>query len=179
MLPTTQVSRVPGAIQTLPRRHIDSCGKLEFLPLGRLVAMDWEASLVATYTEGIVALHRRQVVFGVIAAAQISVGVPNETSTVTLNAPKREGPAFADPTIWPVLDMATTLQNYENLSDSKSGSLGPCSRDQCLAKPPGYGRPRTVYFSSDCQKRHLLEEGRLLRTAAPEYYFFIQRMMLF
>ncbi|NBT79887.1 MAG: 6-aminohexanoate hydrolase, partial [Betaproteobacteria bacterium] len=63
MAPTTQVGRGLGGIQTLPRREIESLGKIEFLPLGQSVAMNWEDSLAATYTDGIVVLHRGQVVY--------------------------------------------------------------------------------------------------------------------
>jgi len=168
MVPTTQVGRGLGAVQALPRRANESLSKLEFLPLGQSVPMNWEDSLAATYTDGIVVLHRGQVVyerytgalkpegqhiamsvtksfFGVIAAALIAEGKLDETRTVASYVPELAGTAFADATIRQVLDMTTGLQYSENYSDPKAEIWTHVRAGGVLPRPPGYDGPRTFY----------------------------------
>ena len=63
LMPTVNVSRglgAPVALESALRRDIDA---LSFTPLGAQQSMTWEQSLAATYTDGIVVLHRGKLVY--------------------------------------------------------------------------------------------------------------------
>lgn len=60
-MPTINVSRGLGALIPLEsalRKDIDA---INFVQLGAKASMTWDQSLVATYTDGIVVLHRGKV----------------------------------------------------------------------------------------------------------------------
>jgi len=168
LVPTTQVGRGLGPVQALPRREIQGLDKLEFMPIGQSAAMTWGDSFSATYTDGIVVLHRGQVVyeryagalkpegqhiamsvtksfFGIIAATLIAEGRLDETRTVASYVPELQGTAFEDATIRQVLDMTTGLLYSENYADPKAEIWAHVRAGGVLPRPPGYDGPRTFY----------------------------------
>jgi hypothetical protein len=63
LMPTINVSRGLGApvpLVSALRKDIDT---LTFTPLGAKTSMTWDQSLAATYTDGIVVMHRGKVVY--------------------------------------------------------------------------------------------------------------------
>ncbi|EJL99497.1 hypothetical protein PMI18_03534 [Pseudomonas sp. GM102] len=63
LMPTINVSRglgAPAPLLSALDKEIDTIG---FVPLGTKASMTWDQSLAATYTDGIVVLHRGKVVY--------------------------------------------------------------------------------------------------------------------
>jgi len=63
LMPTTNVSRGLGApvpLESSLRKDIDA---VSFTPLGAKTPMTWDQSLAATYTDGIVVMHKGKIVY--------------------------------------------------------------------------------------------------------------------
>ena len=63
LVPTVNVPRGPGAPCPLPRAERGDLDAIRFTPLGEAREMSWAQSLDANYTDGIVVLHRGNVVY--------------------------------------------------------------------------------------------------------------------
>jgi CubicO group peptidase (beta-lactamase class C family) len=122
LMPTVNVSRGlggPVALESALRQDIDA---LSFTPLGAQQSMTWEQSLAATYTDGIVVLHRGKLVYeryfgvlgpqgqhaamsvtksvvGTLGATLVAEGQIDDNKRVVEYVPELAGSAFGNATV--------------------------------------------------------------------------------
>jgi CubicO group peptidase (beta-lactamase class C family) len=145
LLPTTRVSRGTAPVSALPRadrdREIDA---LRFTPIGGGAPVRWDASLGANFTDGIVVLHRGNIVYeryfgaldadrthlawsvtkslvGTLAASLVAEGTLDPHAPIAELVPELGSSGFADATLRQVLDMTTALDYSEDYADRGSG----------------------------------------------------------
>ncbi|WP_234990158.1 serine hydrolase domain-containing protein [Roseivivax lentus] len=173
-LPTEEISRGLGAPVPLPypspaefaalAREIDA---LTFTPLNASEAMTWEESLYANYTDGMLILHKGQVVYeryfgcleeggkhaimsmtksitGLLGEILVAEGVLDDTALVRDVIPEIGDSAFATATVRQVMDMTTGVQYSEDYSDPNadiwlySRAASPLPKAADYSGPDGY-----------------------------------------
>lgn len=140
LMPTVNVSRGTGGVIPLPRAELPAIDALTFTPLGATEPMSWEQSLAATYTDGIVVLHRGRIVYeryfgslteygqhaamsvtksvmGTLAASLAAQGQLDPDRKVTDYVPELASSAFGSATVRHVMDMTTGLLFSEDYAD--------------------------------------------------------------
>jgi CubicO group peptidase (beta-lactamase class C family) len=142
-LPTINVSRGLRNASPFTYSFDQSIDSLTFIPWNQSEPMTWEASLQNNYTDGILILHRGEIIYekyfgemaqdrvhavmsvsktftGTLAAVLVAEGVLDENALVKEYVPELENSAFGDATIREVMDMTTALQFSENYADPKA-----------------------------------------------------------
>lgn len=80
LLPTVSVSRGLEAAQPLPYQLDNRIDSVQFMPWGGTNEMTWEASLWKNYTDGIIVLHKGNVVyeryFGALNENRLPLAMP-------------------------------------------------------------------------------------------------------
>jgi hypothetical protein len=170
-LPTEEISRGLGAPVPLPypspaefaqlAREIDG---LTFTPMNGTDPMTWEESLYANYTDGMLILHKGQVVYeryfgcleedgkhaimsmtksitGLLGEILVAEGVLDDTALVRDVIPEIGDSAFASATVRQVMDMTTGVQYSENYSDPNADIWLYSRAASPLPKPEGYDGP--------------------------------------
>ena len=166
LMPTTNVSRGLGAPVPLARVLRSDIDKLTFVPLGSQQPMTWEQSLAANYTDGIVVLHRGQVVYeryfgvlnpegqhgamsvtksvvGTMGAMLVADGTLDANKKVADYVPELATSAFGNATLRQVLDMTTGLKYSEDYADPNAEVWQHSAAGSPLPKPKDYTGPRT------------------------------------
>lgn len=162
LIPTKVVARGNAVASDLPRAERNDLDAVTFRPIGSSELMTWEKSLHANYTDGILVLHRGQIVyeqyFGVltptrqhiafsvtksfmatIAATLIFEGVLDEHATVGSYVPELKDSGFGDATLRQVLDMTTGLRHTEHYEEADSPMWNFCRANGLLPRPADYG----------------------------------------
>ena len=168
LMPTVNVSRglgAPVALESALRRDIDA---LSFTPLGAQQSMTWEQSLAATYTDGIVVLHRGKLVYeryfgvlspqgqhaamsvtksvvGTLAATLVAEGQIDDNKRVVEYVPELAGSAFGNATVRQVLDMTTGLKFSEDYADPKADVWAHGRAGSPLPFAKDYTGPRSYF----------------------------------
>ena len=168
LMPTINVSRGLGApvpLQSALRSDIDALG---FVPLGAKASMTWEQSLAATYTDGIVVMHRGKVVYeryfgvlkpegqhaamsvtksvvGTLGAMLVTEGRIDADKHVADYVPELANSAFGSATVRQVLDMTTALKYSEDYADPNAEVWAHAKAGSPLPKPKDYTGPRSYY----------------------------------
>ncbi|VVQ28212.1 6-aminohexanoate-dimer hydrolase [Pseudomonas fluorescens] len=168
LMPTINVSRGLGAPVTLVsalRKDIDA---ISFVPLGAKAPMTWEQSLAATYTDGIVVMHRGKVVYerylgvlkpegqhaamsvtksvvGTLGAMLVAEGRIDANKHVAEYVPELAASAFGGATVRQVLDMTTGLKYSEDYADPNAEVWAHAKAGSPLPKPKDYSGPRSYY----------------------------------
>ena len=170
-LPTEEISRGLGApvpLDYLPpaefadmRQQIDA---ITFLPQGITDEMTWEESLYANYTDGMLILHKGEVVYeryfgcleedgkhaimsmtksftGLLAEIMVVEGTLNDGLLVRDIIPEIEGSAFASATVRQVMDMTTGVKYSEDYSDPNADIWLYSAAASPLPKPADYEGP--------------------------------------
>lgn len=170
-LPTEEISRGLGAPVPLPyppqseraemARNIDA---LTFMPIDGDEEMTWDASLYANYTDGILILHRGEVVYeryfgcleedgkhaimsmtksitGLLGEILVAEGALDDTRLVSDIIPELGDSAFATATVRQVMDMTTGVQFSENYSDPNADIWVYSRAASPLPKPAEYEGP--------------------------------------
>ncbi|MEM9085792.1 MAG: serine hydrolase [Pseudomonadota bacterium] len=170
-LPTEQVSRGLGAPTPLPylapsefadeRQKIDA---LTFIPQNSDTPMTWEQSLYANYTDGMLILHKGEVVYeryfgclqedqkhaimsmtksvtGLLAQIMVAEGDLDDTKLVREIIPEIGTSAFATATVRQVMDMTTGVKYSENYSDPNADVWIYSRAASPLPKPADYEGP--------------------------------------
>ena len=166
LMPTTNVSRGLGAPVPLARALRSDIDKLTFVPLGSQQPMTWEQSLAANYTDGIVVLHRGQVVYeryfgvlnpegqhgamsvtksvvGIMGVMLVADGTLDANKKVADYVPELATSAFGNATLRQVLDMTTGLKYSEDYADPNAEVWQHSAAGSPLPKPKDYTGPRT------------------------------------
>lgn len=188
-LPTIGVSRglhepaaLPYTKQTgLDKKLATSIGKLEFMPWDSNKPMSFADSLWHNYTDGIVILHKGQIVYedyfaaltpnnqhaamsvtksftGTLAAMLVAEGVLDDTKTVVEYVPELKGSAFADATVRQVMDMTTSLQYSEDYANPDAEVWAYSAAGNPLPKAADYQGP-VGYFEYLTQVKKQGEHG--------------------
>ena len=167
-LPTKQVSRGIGAPVPL-RYDLDETAidALTFQPLGSEKEMTWQESLSANYTDGMLILHKGEIVYeryfgcldevgkhaamsmtksltGLLAEIMVAEGALDDTALVASIIPELSGSAFGNATVRQVMDMTTGLAYSEDYSDPNadiwkySAAASPLPKSADYQGPDGY-----------------------------------------
>lgn len=170
-LPTEEIGRGLGAPVPLPypspsefadlRSEIDA---LTFTPIGADAPVTWEDSLYANYTDGIMVLHKGEVVYeryfgcmdegakhaamsmtksvtGLLAEILVVEGALDDTKLVRDIIPEVADGAFGSATVRQVMDMVTGVQYSENYADPNADIWVYSRAASPLPKPEGYTGP--------------------------------------
>lgn len=166
LMPTSVVARQDARVCVLERQERDDIDAVTFQPLGSSERMTWQESLAANFTDGILVLHRGQVVyeryFGVltphtqhiafsvtksfvatVAAVLIHEGVLDEHAPVARYLPELGAGGFADATIRQLLDMTTGIAYVEDYTDDNSSIWSLSRAGGFRPRPAGYAGPET------------------------------------
>ncbi|WP_260397228.1 serine hydrolase [Variovorax sp. KBW07] len=168
LMPTVNVSRGLGAPVALPSALRNDIDALTFTPLGATEPMSWAQSLAATYTDGIVVLHRGRIVYeryfgvlkddgqhgamsvtksvvGTLGAMLVAEGKLDAGNQVAEYVPELAKSAFGNATVRQVLDMTTGLKFSEDYADPKAEVWAHAQAGSPLPKPKDYTGPRSYY----------------------------------
>ena len=170
-LPTEEISRGIGAPVPLDypspsefadlRSEIDA---LTFKPQNSDEEMTWEESLYTNYTDGMLILHKGEVVYeryfgcleedgkhaimsmtksitGLLGEILVAEGVLDDTLLVRDVIPEIGDSAFANATVRQVMDMTTGVQYSENYSDPNADIWVYSRAASPLPKPADYEGP--------------------------------------
>jgi len=167
-LPTEQVSRGIGA--PVPFRYdLDETAidALTFQPIGSEKEMTWQESLSANYTDGMLILHKGEIVYeryfgcldevgkhaamsmtksltGLLAEILVAEGALDDTARVASIIPELSDSAFGNATVRQVMDMTTGLAYSEDYSDPNadiwkySAAASPLPKSADYKGPDGY-----------------------------------------
>ena len=164
LVPTVNIPRGSQAVWALPRAQRNDLDTLPFIPLLQTEAMTWAQSLVHNCTDGIVVLHRGQIVYeryagalaeggqhaahsvtksfvGTLGASLVAEGLLDPDAPVTQYVPELADSAFGTATVRQVMDMTTGLQYGEDYTDPKAEIWTFLHAGNIFARPADYAGP--------------------------------------
>ena len=168
LVPTSVVRRGSGPVAVLPRNERTDIDAVTFRPIGGIATLTWAQSLDANYTDGILILHRGQVIyeryFGVLtperqhlafsvsksfvatlAATLVAEGKLNDASKVADYVPELGTSGIGDATIRELLDMTTALTYVEDYVAVDSAAWQLSRAGGFLVRPEGYKGPESFF----------------------------------
>ncbi|MDM0089893.1 MULTISPECIES: serine hydrolase [unclassified Variovorax] len=196
-VPTANVWRGGGAASALPAAPRDLDG-IRFQAIGG-ETMNFGQMVARTYTDGILVLHRGQVVYekyfgaltperphlamsvtksfvGTLAAILAAEGRLDPGAPVTKYLPELKDSAYGDATVRQVMDMTIGVKYSENYADPKAEIWDYARAGGMLAQAPGYAGPRTFYdFLKTLQKEGAHGEAFAYKTVNAEVLAWILR----
>lgn len=142
-MPTVNVPRGQTELTLFHYRLDSRIDSLQFTVTGTNRTMTWGESLAENYTDGILILHKGEVVYeryfgeltedqvhavmsltksftGTLAAILVAEGVLDENKPVAWYVPELKTSAFGDASVRQVMDMTTALKYSENYADPKA-----------------------------------------------------------
>jgi hypothetical protein len=163
-MPTTNVSRGLGAPSEFSYRIDPEIDRIEFLPWDSDQLITWEESLAKSYTDGILILHKGDIVYekyfaelseekvhavmsvsksftGTLASVLVAEEKLDENALVQTYLPELKGSALGDATVREVMDMTTGLAFSENYADPDAEIWAFSAAGNPLPKPEGYNGP--------------------------------------
>ena len=196
-VPTSNVWRGTGAPAVLPvaLRNLDG---LRFKSMGG-EEMTFEQMLEGTYTDGILVMHKGQVVYeryfgaltperqhigmsvtksfvGTLAALLAHEGKIDPSALVTQYLPEMKDSAYADATVRQVMDMTVGVRYSENYADPKAEIWDYARAGGMMPQGPGYTGPKTFYeFLTKLQKEGQHGQGFAYKTVNTEVLAWIIR----
>ncbi|WP_350614818.1 serine hydrolase [Pseudomonas sp. HY7a-MNA-CIBAN-0227] len=170
LMPTVNVSRGLGAPLTLAEQLDPQIDALAVLPLGASRTLTWRQTLDATYTDGIVVLHRGAIVYeryfgvlraegqhaamsvtksviGTLGAMLVADGSLSAEKKIVDYIPELAHSAFGSATLRQVLDLTTDLDYSEDYADPNAQVWAHAQAGNPLPKPKDYTGPRSYYES--------------------------------
>lgn len=197
LVPTAAVSRGGEPVTPLPRAERD-LGGIAFTTLdGKPVTFN--DALALTYTDGIVVLHKGQVIFekyfgegdaqrphaafsvtksfvGTLAAMLAADGRLDPTAPVTKYVPELKDTAYGDATVRQVMDMTVGVKFSENYADPKAEVFDYARAGGMIPAGPAYQGPRSFYaFLVTLQKEGGHDQAFSYKTANAEVLAWILR----
>ena len=168
LMPTKQVSRGIGAPVPMSYSLDEGIDDVTFTPLGADKPMTWKEALAANYTDGMLVLHKGEIVFeqyfgafdetgkhaamsmtksmtGLIAEILVVEGSLDETALVSSIVPELADSAFGSATVRQVMDMTTALDYSEDYSDPAADIWVYSKAASPLPKPTGYEGPNGYF----------------------------------
>lgn len=168
LMPTVNISRGLQPAAVLPQALRDDIDALEFKRLDSGEKMSWLESLSANYTDGIVVLHKGQMVYeryfgalqadgqhgamsvtksfvGTLASMLVAQGQLDPSRKVADYVPELAASAFGSATVRQVMDMTTGIQFSEDYTDPKAEVWAHAAAGNPLPKPKDFSGPRSYY----------------------------------
>lgn len=163
-LPTKRVAKGVGAPSHLTYSLDKSIDNLLFVPDGSDKPMTWETSLMENYTDGILIMHKGEIVYeryfgelkedevhavmsltksftGTLASVLVVEGVIEECQPVKTYLPELANSAFGDATVRQVMDMTTGLKYSEDYADPNAEIWAYSAAGNPFPKPVDYQGP--------------------------------------
>ena len=196
-VPTANVWRGNGAPSPLPAAPRDLDG-IAFTALGG-EPMTFGQMLPRTYTDGILVLHKGDVVYekyfgaltperphlamsvtksfvDTLAAILVAEGKLDPAAPVTKYLPEMKDTAYGDATVRQVMDMTVGVKYSENYADPKAEVFDYARAGGMMVQGPGYAGPRSFYdFLKTLQKEGLHDEGFAYKTVNAEMLAWVLR----
>lgn len=168
LMPTINVSRGLGTPFPLQQKLLPEIDALTFVPLGGGTAMTWAQSLHSNYTDGIIVLHRGNVVYeryfgvlkpegqhgamsvtktfiGTLAAQMVAEGTLDAGRKVAEYVPELAASAFGNATVRQLMDMTTGIRFSEDYANPQAEVWAHAAAGNPLPKPADYQGPRSYY----------------------------------
>lgn len=168
LMPTVEVSRGLDAPRPMVYQLDADIDKLEFLPWGEKKKMSWKASLQKNYVDGILILHKGNIVYekyfgalnedrvhavmsltksftGTLASILVADGKLDENKKAIEYVPEFKNSAFADATVRQIMDMTTALKYSEEYADPEAEIWDFSAAGNPLPKPADYQGPVGYY----------------------------------
>ncbi len=168
LMPTVEVSRGLDAPRPMVYQLDADIDKLEFLPWGEKKKMSWKASLQKNYVDGILILHKGNIVYekyfgalnedrvhavmsltksftGTLASILVADGKLDENKKAIEYVPEFKNSAFADATVRQIMDMTTALKYSEEYADPEAEIWDFSAAGNPLPKPADYQGPIGYY----------------------------------
>ena len=168
LMPTKQVSRGLGSSIPLKYTMDDEIDRITFMPMGSEKPMTWEESLAANYTDGVLILHRGNIIYeryfgcldeagkhaamsmtksftGLLAEILVAEDKLDDSAKVSSIVPELQNSAFGDATVRQVMDMTTALDYSEDYSDPDADIWLYSQAASPLPKPKDYQGPNGYF----------------------------------
>jgi CubicO group peptidase (beta-lactamase class C family) len=168
LVATSVVPRTPAGAAALPTATRHDIDAVTFRPSGQNDPMTWEQSLAANFTDGIIVLHRGQVIYeryfgaldartqhlafsvtksfvATIAGILAAEGALDERAPVATYVPELKHGGFGDATIQQLLDMTTGLKHSEDYLDDTAGIWAFSRAGNFRPRPADYHGPGSFY----------------------------------
>ena len=165
---TKRVGRGMGPVSPLAEALDPAIDDVTFTPIGVDQEMTWRKSLDANYTDGMLTLHRGEIVYeyysgcldregrhgamsvtksfvGTVAEILIAEGELDESKLVSEYVPELKPSALGNATVREVMDMTTGLDYNENYADLESDIWQYAAAGDPTPKPASYTGPRSLY----------------------------------
>lgn len=167
LLPTARVSRGDGPVCALPRADRADLDAVAFTTLdGR--TSSWGEAFAANYTDGVVVVHRGQIVYekyfgalqaelvhsafsvtksfvGTLAAMRVHDGTLDANAQVTHYIPELRDSAYGDATVRQVMDMTIGVRYSEAYADPSADIHAYARAGGMRARPKDYAGPQSFY----------------------------------
>lgn len=167
LVPSVNVWRGRGPVFEFPRALRDDLDAVAFTTMDG-EAMTWGQSLDVNCTDGILVLHKGQVVYetyfaalerhvphlamsvtksfvGVLAATLAHEGALDPERLVPHYVPELAGTAYGDATVRHVMDMTIGVQYSETYTDPNAEIWAYTAASGVTARPEGYVGPETIF----------------------------------
>lgn len=164
LMPTKEVSKGIRAPVPLAYALDDKIDSVTFTPLGSEEPMTWRESLSQNYTDGILIMHKGQIVYeryfgalgetgkhaamsmtksltGLLAEILVVEDMLDESARVDSIVPELKESAFGSATVRQVMDMTTALDYSEDYSDPQADIWIYSRAASPLPKPEEYDGP--------------------------------------
>lgn len=167
LVPSTRIA-ASGQGTALPRALRDDIAKVRFVPLGQDEPVTLEDALVSAFTDGILVVHRGQVVFerwfgvtgpetrhiaysvtksfvGTLAAMLVAEGRLDPRAPVSTHVPELAASGFGSASVAQVQAMTTSLAFSEEYADPASGIGAYSAALNLMPRPAGYAGAADLY----------------------------------
>ena len=168
MMPTTNVPRDQQPVRALPARLNSALDQVRFTPSNSKQPMTWGEAFDRNYTDGVLVMHRGQVVYerysgcltpstlhgamsvtksltGLLAETLVVEGRLDEKALVGKLIPELADSAFGDATVRQVMDMTTALDYSEDYADPDAEVWTYAKAGSPLPPPANYDGPRSYF----------------------------------
>ena len=165
---TRRISRGVGHASAMTENLDASIDDLTFTPMGTKALMSWRESLDANYTDGILVMHKGEIVYeyysgcldregrhgamsvtksfvGTVAEMLVADGVLDDSALVESYVPELAKSAFGSATVREVMDMTTALVFNEDYADPNADIWIYAAAGDPTPKPDSYAGPRNFY----------------------------------
>lgn len=168
LMPSVSVPNGTQGKSSLPYALDPEIESLTFTPLNSDKPMSWREAFDANYTDGLIVLHRGNIIYeryagclteqaqhgamsvtksitGLLGEILVAEGKLDETAQVDTLIPELKNSAFGDATIRQVMNMTTTLNYSEDYADPNAEVWIYAEAGSPLPKPKDYQGPRGYY----------------------------------
>ena len=184
LMPTKEISRGLGAPVPMTYALDSGIDTVTFQPLGSDKTMTWKTSLSANYTDGMLILHKGQIVYetysgclnemgkhaamsmtksltGLLAEILVVEGQLDPAAKVDTIIPELKNSAFGSATVRQVMDMTTSLKYSEDYADPNADIWVYSKAASPLPKPSGDKGPNGYFEYLQTLKKDTINHGEV------------------